>query len=169
MWYDFVMEDDGRSDDKSVIEWEAKEYISQKKGAWWYVGLFLAVAILAGVAIWMSEADSWSFIALLVVAAVALVIYSNREPKMVRYELTKRGIREGGRFYDFSTFKSFGILEERGSFAVVLMPRKRFALSATIYFPEEKGEQIVDFFGKRLPMEAIKLDLFDKIARILRI
>ena len=31
------------------------------------------------------------------------------------------------------------------------------------------GEQIVDFFGERLPMEEVKLDLIDKLVRWLRI
>jgi hypothetical protein len=53
-------------------------------------------------------------------------------------------------------------------FAIVLMPRKRFSLAVTVYFPEAKGEEIVDVFGARLPMETVKLDLIDKIVRKLR-
>ena len=39
----------------------------------------------------------------------------------------------------------------------------------TVFFPETEGEQIVDFFGERLPMEEVKLDLIDKLVRWLRI
>jgi hypothetical protein len=39
----------------------------------------------------------------------------------------------------------------------------------TVYFPEAEGEQIVDFFGERLPMEEVKLDFLDKLVRWLRI
>jgi hypothetical protein len=49
------------------------------------------------------------------------------------------------------------------------MPRKRFSPAVTVYFPKEKGEEIVDVFGARLPMEEVKLDLIDKIVRKLRI
>jgi hypothetical protein len=39
----------------------------------------------------------------------------------------------------------------------------------TVYFPKEKGEEIGDMFGARLPMEQVKLDFIDKIVRRLRI
>ena len=38
-----------------------------------------------------------------------------------------------------------------------------------MYFPKEQGEEIVDVFGARLPMEEVKLDVLDKIVRKLRI
>ena len=61
------------------------------------------------------------------------------------------------------------MLEDGGSFAIVLTPRKRFSPRVTVYFPQENGEAIVDAFGARLPMEEVKLDLLDKIVRALRI
>jgi hypothetical protein len=38
-----------------------------------------------------------------------------------------------------------------------------------VYFPEKQGEEIVDMFGLRLPMEEVKLDMIDKLVRLLRI
>jgi hypothetical protein len=157
------------SKDEKKIEWEAKEYITRAKGALWYVWMVVIVGVLSGVAIWLSGADSWSFIMLIVVAAVALVIYGNREPRTIKYTLSSKGVKEEDKFYNFAEFRSFGILNEGNNFSIVLTPRKRFALRMTVYFPEDKGEEIVDEFGERLPMEAVKLDLFDKIVKILRI
>ena len=51
----------------------------------------------------------------------------------------------------------------------MLIPRKRFGARVTVYFPEAQGEQIVDMFGERLPMEQVKLDVLDKLVRFLRI
>ncbi len=42
-------------------------------------------------------------------------------------------------------------------------------MRVTVFFPETEGEQIVDIFGARLPMEPVKLDLMDKLVRWLRI
>ena len=49
------------------------------------------------------------------------------------------------------------------------MPKRRFGTRVTVYFPESQGEQIVDMFGERLPMEQVKLDVLDKLVRFLRI
>jgi hypothetical protein len=39
----------------------------------------------------------------------------------------------------------------------------------TVYFPEAQGEEIVDAFGARLPMEPVEMDLLDKLIKFLRI
>ena len=51
----------------------------------------------------------------------------------------------------------------------MLTPRKRFSPRVTVYFPEAQGEEIVDAFGARLPMEEVKLDMLDKLIKFLRI
>lgn len=76
---------------------------------------------------------------------------------------------EGDKQYLFENYRAFGILQDDTNFAIVLMPRKRFSPVVTVYFPKDKGEEIVDIFGMRLPMEEVKLDLLDKIVRKLRI
>ena len=111
----------------------------------------------------------WTFTALVVFSAVALIIYSVRPPRKLHYSLSSKGISEGSNLYNYEDFKSFGVLEDGGSFAIVLTPRKRFSPRVTVYFPQENGEAIVDAFGARLPMEEVKLDLLDKIVRALRI
>ncbi|MBC7764177.1 hypothetical protein H7Y29_00515, partial [Microbacteriaceae bacterium] len=47
--------------------------------------------------------------------------------------------------------------------SVVLVPRKRFQLGQTIYFPEEVGETLVDMLAARLPMKETAPDLIDRI------
>lgn len=88
---------------------------------------------------------------------------------MIKYTLSGKGLMEGEKFYGYEDYKSFGVLKDEGNFAIVLVPRKRFSTVVTIYFPEEKGEEIVDMFGARLPMEEVKLDFLDKLVRMLHI
>ena len=72
-------------------------------------------------------------------------------------------------FISASVVKSFGVLNEENHYSIVLIPKQRFGARMTVFFPETEGEQIVDFFGERLPMEEVKLDLIDKLVRWLRI
>jgi hypothetical protein len=92
-----------------------------------------------------------------------------RPPRVLHYSLSNKGLSEGDKLYDYDEFKAFGILREGSNFAIVLTPRKRFSPRVTVYFPEMKGEAIVDAFGARLPMEEVKLDMLDKMIKFLRI
>lgn len=151
---------------KTIINWEANEYIQREKGKVWYV--IFAVIVLAFIAltIWLKD---WSFLALVVVCAVALLLYVIRPPRKLHYTLDNKGLTEGNHLYPYSDFKSFGVLKEGSHYCIVLTPKKRFSLRNNVYFPETMGEEIVDQFGERLPMEPVKLDLIDQLIRILRI
>ncbi len=151
---------------KDSINWEAEEYIVREKNAWWYVGLVAVALVLAGIAVLLRW---WTFLAVVVLSAVALLVYAMRPPRMLRYSLTNKGLTENDRLYNYEDFKSFGVLREGNHFAIVLTPRKRFSPRVTVFFPEIQGEEIVDAFGARLPMEEVKLDLLDKLIKFLRI
>lgn len=151
---------------KTMVNWEAREYIERKKNSVWYVGFALAVIALIAIAILLQD---WLFIPAIVLAAIALMIYVMRPPRMLHYSLDEKGLAEGNSLHLYSDYKSFGVLNDGGHYSIVLVPKKRFGLRLRVYFPETEGEQIVDVFGDHLPMEEVKLDLVDKIVRWLRI
>ena len=146
--------------------WEAREYVPHDKNMGWYVALVIVGLALIALGIWVG---GWSFSLLIVVSVVALIVYSVRPPRVMKYSFTTKGLKEGNKLYDFSEYKSFGVINDGGHYAIVLTPRKRFAPRVWVYFPEESGEKIVDAFGAKLPMDQVKLDVVDKIVRALRI
>lgn len=166
MWYNVGMVKSSRAAKTDIITWEAEEYIVRDKTAWWYVGLVAVGLILAGISVWLQW---WSFLVVVVLSVVALMIYAMRPPRVLRYSLSNKGISEGSKLYEYSEFKSFGILHEGNNFAIVLTPMKRFSPRMMVFFPEAQGEEIVDAFGNRLPMEEVKLDVLDKLIKFLRI
>jgi hypothetical protein len=151
---------------KTIINWQAKEYIERKKTGGWYVGLAVVTAALVGLSIWLQY---YSFLAVIVAAVIALIVYITRAPRTLTYSLTEDGISEGNNLHPFDKFKSFGIFNEDNHYSIILIPKARFGTRMTVYFPEAEGEQIVDFFGERLPMEEVKLDFLDKLVRWLKI
>jgi hypothetical protein len=50
-----------------------------------------------------------------------------------------------------------------------LIPVTRFGMSTTVFIHEDQGEQIIDIFGARLPMEETKLDFVDKLIQRLKL
>lgn len=149
--------------EQEIANWQAQDMIIGEKGKKWFLIFFIVVAIMAGVALWL---QMWSFAALIVVASLAVVV-SRREShqKVISYALSTRGVYVENNFYPYQDFKYFGILQESGIYSIVLVPKKRFSPSVSIYFPKENGEQITDIIGNRLPMEKIQHDLIDRIIR----
>lgn len=152
---------------KTIINWEAREFIEHKKNGWWYFGLVVIVLGLCTLAFFLQQ---WTFLALVIVAAIALLTYTMRPPRMLHYSLSDKGISEGNNLFTFDQFKAFGVLrEDEYHYCIILTPKKRFGARMRVYFPETEGEQIVDMFGLRLPMEPVKLDMLDRLVRFLRI
>ena len=148
------------------ISWEASESIDHQRDGAWFIGFISVVVVLLGVSIWQQQ---WTFTALIVIMAVALMVYIRRPTRVLRYSLSFNGLHIGEQFHSFDEFRSFGILEEGALFSVMLMPTKRFGQALTIYFTENEGEKIVDILGAYLPMEDLHLDAMDNLLRRLRL
>ncbi|NTW61911.1 hypothetical protein HGB25_00640 [Candidatus Saccharibacteria bacterium] len=157
-----------KKDDSAPVHWSANEYVHQEKNGLWFIlfGLF----VLGLIALDLFILKSFTFSALVIVMAVALIIYIRRPPKAIDYTLSgDQGLYIGEKLYHFSEFKSFGLINDDGQHSIMLIPTKRFAPGVSVYFPEDAGEKIVDILGTRLPMEQLKLDYFDIIVRKLRL
>lgn len=150
------------------ITWTAQEYIHQDKSPLWFI-LFTFV-VIGLIAVDFFFLKSWTFSALVIVMAIAVIVFSRRPPRDINYALSgSQGLYVGEKLHHFDEFKAFGVLEEDGHHSIMLIPTKRFAPGVSVYFPEEAGEQIVDMLGQRLPMENLKLDAIDVIVRKLRL
>jgi hypothetical protein len=150
------------------ITWTAQEYVHLDKGAGWFI--LFAVIVLALVAVDIFFLKSWTFSVLVVVMAVAIIVYIRRPPRVLTYALSPaQGLYVGERLYHFDEFRAFGLIKDGEHHSIMLIPRKRFSPGVSVYFPEEAGERIVDILGQRLPMEELKLDIVDVVVRKLRL
>jgi hypothetical protein len=158
--------DDGP--DENPITWSASEFLHGEKTGIWYI-LFVIV-VLGFIALDIFILKSYTFSALVIVMAVALIVYSRRPPRVMQYALSSNhGLYIGEKLYSFSDFKSFGLIKDGEHHSIMLIPTKRFSPGVSVYFPEEAGEEIVDILGVRLPMKPLKLDAIDTIIRKLRL
>lgn len=150
------------------VHWTASEYVHGEKNWLWFA--IFAVVVVALIAIDLLLIKSYTFSALVVVMAAAVLVYSRRAPKEVNYTLSvDQGLYIGEKLYHFSDFKSFGLIRDNDQHSIMLIPIKRFAPGVSVYFPDEVGERIVDILGARLPMENLKLDMIDIIVRKLHL
>jgi hypothetical protein len=154
-------------DDTALLRWEGTEYIHQDRNVLWYVGVAAVSAILVAVALLVFR--SITFAILVPVMSVALIIYVRRPPATLHYILSRKGLHVDDRLFSYNQFKSFGVVRHDRHHSVVLVPRKRFQIGQTIYFPEEIGEQLVDMLAARLPMKEVKPDFIDRLLERLRL
>jgi hypothetical protein len=154
--------------EKDLIHWSAKEYIDNEKNSLWFVAFsFVVLGLIAADILFLK---SYTFSALVLVMAIAIIVFSKRPARDIDYTLSgNQGLYVGEKLYHFSEFKAFGVVNDYGYYYVMLIPVKRFSLGVSVYFPSEVGEQVVDILGARLPMQDQKMDIFDKIVRKLRI
>lgn len=149
------------------LHWQGTEYVHQDRGTLWFT--MFAVIIVSLMIISVLLLKSITFSVLIPVMAAALIIYIRRPSRTINYTLSSQGLYINDQLYSLANFKGFGVIRGNGEFSIVLIPRKRFSLGVSVYFPEEAGEAIVDILGARLPMRVMHLDVFDRIVHQLRI
>ena len=147
--------------DEELIRWQASEFIHHERPPLWYVVLTVVVLGLIAVAVFLLH--SITFAVLVPVMAAALIVYTRRPPAAVQYTLSRKGVHINDKLVAYDLFRAFSIVSHDGHHSIILIPRKRFAISETLYFPEEAGEAIVDMLAARLPMKDAKPDIFDRI------
>lgn len=152
---------ENENDDTVLIRWEAPEYAHHERSIGWFIIFGVVTLLLAVAAILIIK--SITFAILVPVMAVALFIYTQHAPEVLRYTLSRKGLHINDKLFPYNQFKSFGIVEHNGMHSAVLVPRKRFQLGQTVYFPAEVGEQLVDMLAARLPMKELEPDALDRL------
>lgn len=152
---------ENENDDAVLIRWEAPEYAHHERSLGWFIVFGIVTLVLAVAAVLIIK--SITFAILVPVMAVALFIYTQHAPEVLRYTLSRKGLHINDKLFPYNQFKSFGIVEHNGMHSAVLVPRKRFQLGQTIYFPTEVGEQLVDMLASRLPMKELEPDALDRL------
>ena len=62
-----------KKNSNDIVNWDAEEYVQRSKQAGWYVGFAVVVLALTALSVVLKW---WTFTALVVFSAVALIIYS---------------------------------------------------------------------------------------------
>jgi hypothetical protein len=154
-------------DDQAALRWQAPEYINQDKSSRWFIMFGVVVLALMDVSIFVIQAVTFTI--LIPVMAAALFVYMRRPAQIVDYTVSRKGVHIDDKLYTYDMFRSFSVVSHAGSHSVVLVPRKRFQMAVTAYFPEEVGEPLVDMLAARLPMQTRTPDFLDKLLARLRI
>lgn len=100
-----------------VIEWEAPEYTFYPKTQNWYWGVALVAGLLVLIALFTVN---FLLAIIVVIAAFAVMMYGARPPELIKFALTRKGVRFHTRLYPYDYLKSFWIIEEHNRRKIIL-------------------------------------------------
>jgi len=148
------------------IEWTASEYISNPKGAGWFMLLAVGSFVLAIVVYILSrDLVSTSVIAIL---GIVVAIFAARQPQTLQYSIDKEGLHIGQKFYPYAGFKAFSVAQEHAIGFIQLLPLKRFMPPLVIHYAPEDEDHIAEVLASYLPYEEHKADMVDSLTKKLR-
>ncbi|MDR0979853.1 MAG: hypothetical protein LBM12_01710 [Candidatus Nomurabacteria bacterium] len=150
------------------IAWEANEYNATKRGATFYIALTLATLSLGALAVFTR---SWTFLAVVVIAAVAVVVQANSKPQKVKYSVSKDAIKINDRELPLTDFKSYSLTSLNNKpTAINFIPKKRFKGQATLQVPEKDFDvkKLQIFLAAKLPETSAPNGLLDFISQKIR-
>jgi hypothetical protein len=105
----------------SLLEWETYEYPPKNHTTDWYWAVGIIAVSIALVSIIFGDLI---FGILILIAAFTLCLYAARPPRMVHFELNRRGLLIDKRLYPYDTIESFWI-EERTVHSRLLLKSKK--------------------------------------------
>lgn len=145
------------------ISWTASEFIDHEKNHSWFFAVGGATLLIAAVAYVLTR-DVVSVVVTLTAGGL-LAVSGARKPHTLSFQLSDQGLQVGSKYYPFSDFKSFTVLEEGALSSIQLLPSRRFMPSLSIYYPPDQEEAIVNSLGTILPHEDRERDAVDRLMR----
>lgn len=145
--------------------WEASEYIYHEKPAFYYLGLWVATAIIAAVLAFFQQ---WLSIAVVIVMALAVMVYSRKQPRTLGYQLDATGVTIHGATQPFTAFHSYSVMQDTAWYSVDLEPNKRFVPRLTLICENDDIEIINKILSQHLPRVDRDPDWIERLTRYLR-
>lgn len=137
-----------------AITWEAPEHHHAPKNSDWF--WIIGILAIAG-AIAAFFLGNFLFAILILVAAAALSLAALREPKIIPFAVSTRGIRVGDELYPYATLESFYINDAPYREPQLLVKSKKIYLPLIIIpIPEEYTDEIDEILSGRLPEEELE-------------
>lgn len=149
----------------AAYSWQASEYVHHHKGAGWYAALAVVLAILLAVA---AIFKLWLSIGVFIAMGAAIVVYAQRPPRILDYEVDDSGITIAGRHYQYKLFRSYSVLSDEEWHAIDLDPTQRFMPRFSMLFGDEDLEQITAHLNRHMPRSDRRPDTIERLSRYLR-
>ncbi len=159
--------DDAPDPEAELFAWEASEYIEHNRNAMWYVIFTVVTILLAGGSVVLLR--EWLGGVVLILMAIAVLMFARRPPKTLKCSLQNSGINVGERFYPYVSFRSFSLVSDGALESLEFDPLKRFMPRLSVFFAPTDEAKVLSVLSSRLPQGDREQDVVDRLARKLKI
>lgn len=146
------------------VAWEAAEHIHVEKSSDWFWALGILAVSAATAALFFSN---FLLTILILVAAAIVAIVAKREPPVIAYAVTSRGIRVGENLYPYSTLEAYYIDDDDPNGPQLLIRSSKLFMHLIVMpIPGEHIDDIEAILETRLKEEHMEEPLGLKILEI---
>lgn len=148
------------------IEWTAPEFEKYQKEPFWYIiGAIVVLLILVGAIL----LKNIFFALIIILAGLAIYIYSKKEPRQVKFKLSGQGIQVGNVLYPYANLRSFWIFYDPPELKYLSVESEKLLLPY-IKIPLADQDPVIlrNFLIQYIPEKHQEESLIDIIARRLR-
>lgn len=147
------------------IAWEAPQHHHVEKGNDWFFALAIIDVALIVVAVLFNDV---LFALLIGLAGGVLAMAAAKEPSIVPFGVSVRGIKVEGELYPYASLASYHIDEEdyRGP-QLLIRTEKRFTPLLVLPLPQDHIDDIEDILKEKLPEEELEEPFMLKVLEAL--
>ena len=149
----------------SSFSWQASEFIHHQKEVGWYTAFGIIVLVLVGAMIFFHR---WFEAAVFVMAAIALLVYAKKEPRVLQYIIDDHGVTIENKLYKYDKFRSFSVFSDVAWHSIDLDPTQRFQPRLTLIFESKDLDQILAILVQHLARIDRQPDLIERATRTLK-
>ncbi len=143
------------------VEWEAPEHYHEEKKSDWYRALGILTVTAAAASILLGNPLLGI---LIVLAGVVMALLANREPPVIPFAVTTRGVRVNDVLYPYSTLESYHIDTENSYQPLLLVKSDRLFMPLIIMpLPGEYIDEVESIVELRLKNEHLEEPFASKL------
>jgi hypothetical protein len=147
------------------FSWEASEFVNHDKPLQWFLGFWLFIAVICGV---LGLLHQWLSIVVVVIMAMAVLVYSRKEPRVLTYALDDKGVSINGNLSPYNHFRSYNVQQQVGWEEIDLEPTKRLGARLTLLADSDSRDQIEAILQQHLPRVDRTPDVIERLSRYLK-
>jgi len=146
------------------IEWLDYEYDHHEKSSDWF---WITGAIAAGGVLLSFIFTNFLLAIIILIGAFTVIMFARREPELVHFEITSRGIKIKQTLYPFTDIKSFALKEDAEPFKLMIESGRFIFPHIIIPLGQTDPEDVREYLENFIYEEPFEESIIDNISEIL--
>ena len=148
------------------IQWQAPEFEKYEKGPGWFIVMGIFALIIFTIVLLMKN---FIFAILIILAVFTIFIYALKEPRLVTFKISGKGITIDTKIYSYDELKSFWIFYELPQIKELSLKSKKLLMPLIKIPLEEQNPTLIrGTLIKFIPEQKQEQSLIDIVAKNIR-